>query len=102
MSSTDPFEKYKKIVQKNLNNRLTIDFNKHYTNPHLPYYMAWVDAEHREYRLNISDEMYKYCLRVYAACKLGSIKSEKKSAAARQNGKKGGRPRKPREANEPC
>lgn len=30
-----------------------------------------------------------------AAVALGSIKSEKKAAAARENGKKGGRPKKP-------
>lgn len=38
-----------------------------------------------------------YCKRkIDCASLLGSIKSEKKAAAARENGKKGGRPRNPK------
>ena len=35
-----------------------------------------------------------------AAVELGKIKSEKKAQAARENGKKGGRPKKPKEERE--
>ena len=70
---------------------ITLDWNKHGTNPSLPYYVRWDDPV--EHRVLLAEPDYRYLQKVYAAAMLGEIKSEKKAVASRENGKKGGRPR---------
>ena len=45
------------------------------------------------------EEILRFCMSI-AGRKGGSVKSEKKAAAARENGKKGGRPRKKEAQND--
>jgi len=69
---------------------ITLDWNKHSTDPLLPYYVRWDDPS--ENRVLISEEDYRYLKRIHAAATLGAMSSPMKAKAARENGKKGGRP----------
>ena len=71
---------------------VTIDWNKHSTDPSLPYYVRWEDPMER--RVLLTEPEYKHLLKVHAAAMLGATKSTKKAKASRENGIKGGRPRK--------
>ena len=82
-------------VRKHREN-IGLDWNKHSSDPALPYYVRWedpVECPGGVCRVSLTEEEYKYLERVYAAAMLGAARSQKKAKAARENGKKGGRPR---------